>query len=58
MTGKEFRYVLETIEQEGFDYAFVNYSDFDEIKDEEFHKIRLAFLAARKALTDYIGSDL
>jgi len=54
MTGKEFRYVLDTIEQEGFDYTFESYTDFDEIKDPEFHKLRTNFLEARKALAEYV----
>lgn len=58
MTGKEFKYVLQTVENEGFDYAFVGYTDFkDEVIDLEFHKLRLAYLAARKALKDYIGDE-
>jgi hypothetical protein len=54
---KGWKYVLDTIENEGFDYAFTGYSNFEEITDEEFHKLRKAFLAARKALADYLGVD-
>lgn len=57
MTGKEFKYVLQTIENEGFDYAFFGYSDFEEVKDSEFHKLRSAYLAARKALKEYVGDE-
>lgn len=57
MTGKEFRYVLDTIENEGFDYAFHDYSDFQEIDDALFHSLRNAFLAARKRLAEYVGVD-
>jgi hypothetical protein len=55
MTPKEMRYVWETVEKEGFEYAFVDYSDFQEIKDEEFHKLREAYLAERKKFADYLG---
>ncbi len=58
MTGKEFRYVLQTIENEGsLEYTFVNYSDFENIKDEEFHKLRMDYLDARAKLADFIGLE-
>jgi len=58
MTAKEVIYFKETVDNEGFDYALVNYSDFtDEIKDAEFHRLRLAYLAARNALAGYTGMD-
>lgn len=57
MTGKEYKYVLETIENEGFDYAFHGYSDFEEIKDEMFHQLRKDYLFARKVLRNYIGDE-
>lgn len=58
MKGKEFRYVLDTIENEGFEYAFTSYTDFKkEVKDPEFHKLRLAYLQATKDLAEYIGYE-
>lgn len=57
MTGKEFKYIQQTIEQEGFDYSFEGYSDFEDIKDEKFHELRKAFLKARAELSEYIGCD-
>lgn len=57
MTGKEFQYVLNTIENEGFEYTFEGYSFFEEIKDEMFHRLRKAFLDSRKALAKYIGFE-
>ena len=57
MTGKEFNYIKETVENEGFDYAFANYTDFSEIKDEEFHRLRAKFLLARTNLIEYCGLD-
>lgn len=47
-------YVADIIDCEGFEYAFVHYSNFDDVKDEEFHKLRLAFIEARKKLQEYI----
>lgn len=57
MTGKELRYVDATVENEGFDYAFVHYTDFKNIKDEKFHELREAFLKARQELIDYCGLE-
>jgi len=57
MKAQEFKYVQETIDVEGFDYAFNDYSDFEEIEDDEFHKLREAYLAARAALAEYVGTS-
>ncbi|HDR1108773.1 TPA: hypothetical protein QB401_001263 [Pasteurella multocida] len=56
MKQEDREYLQSIIENEGFDYAFVGYSHFKEIQDEEFHKLRLAYLAAQKALEDYINN--
>ena len=50
MKEREKKAVRELVENEGFDYAFAAYIDFREIKDNEFHLLRLAYLNARKAL--------
>jgi hypothetical protein len=57
MTGKEFELVNDVVECEGFDYGFVNYTSFDEIKDKEFHRLRKKFLKARENLTNYCGIE-
>ena len=38
---------------EGIDYCFENYSNWDEIKDEEFHRLRLGFLQYMKEIREY-----
>lgn len=43
------------IENEGLEYAVRHYSDFKEIKDEEFHRLRQAFVEAANALEAYVG---
>jgi len=43
-------YVLDTIDSDSFEYAFVNYSDFKEIEDKEFHVLREAYLESRDNL--------
>jgi hypothetical protein len=50
----ERNYVNDTIDNEGFDYAFCDYTDFNEIEDAEFHRLREAYVAASKALKAYI----
>lgn len=55
MKASDLEYVKDTIDNEGFDYTFVDYSNFSEIKDEEFHKLRQAYVEAAEALRDYIG---
>jgi len=55
MDKHQIQTVLDVIEQEGFDYAFVEYSNFDDIENEEFHKIRREYLVARDKLAKLIG---
>lgn len=57
MKAKDLDYVRETIENESFDYAFEGYSEFKEVEDEQFHKLRRAFLLARKELAEYLNVD-
>jgi len=54
MTGKEKKFVLDVVEQEGFDYSFIHYSDFKEVVDQRFHELRIAYLQAREELKNYI----
>ena len=41
-------------EEEGFDYCFDGYSNWEEIEDPIFHELRTAYLKAKKRLNDYI----
>ena len=47
--------IVQRVNQEGFDYAFIHYSRFEEIKDKKFHELREQYKEARKKLADYIG---
>jgi hypothetical protein len=47
--------VMNRIDNEGFHYCFKNYSNWEEIKDEKFHKLRLAYLKAAEDLNTYIS---
>ena len=49
--------LADSVEKEGFESAFVDYSDFAEIQDAEFHQKREAYLASRKALIEYLGLE-
>ena len=40
------------MDNEGIDYCFEKYSSFEEIKDEEFHKLRLEFLDSMKKIRE------
>ena len=55
MTGKELDYVRDTVENEGFDYAFRHYSDFEDIKDKKFHELRKAYAKAAEALVEFLN---
>ena len=49
--------VCACVDNEGFDYAFRNYSDFKEVKDEEFHRLRTAYVKAARELAEYLDID-
>jgi hypothetical protein len=57
MKPKDVIRIKNAVDGEGFDYAFVHYSDFKEIDDEEFHTLRKAFVSAREALAEYCGLE-
>jgi hypothetical protein len=43
---------------EGFAYCFDGYSDWQDIKDPMFHKLRENFLLAKKALEMYVNNKV
>lgn len=47
-------YMQSKIENEGFEYAFVGYSDFKDINDVKFHELREKYLQARIDLIKYL----
>lgn len=49
--------VLEECEMEGFEYTFIYRKDFEQIKDEKFHTLRLNYIKAQKELAKYIGYE-
>ena len=61
MTEEEFdnwEMVDYRIRNEGIDYCFEHYSSFEEIKDEEFHKLRLEFLESMKKIREYVKNKI
>jgi hypothetical protein len=57
MKPKDIDYVRSKVENEGFDYCFTGYSDFEDIKDEEFHTLRKAYVKAQEDLSAFLGLD-
>ena len=57
MTKTNVEKVLNAIDQEGFDYTFRDYSSFKLIRDEKFHELRKAYIAAADALDSYIDEQ-
>ncbi len=57
MKKEDKEYLQERVENEGFDYCFVHYSDFEEIKDKKFHELREAYCKAQEALAEYLDID-
>lgn len=57
MTNEEKQNVLDVIDNEGFDYTFISYTDFNEIEDEKFHILRKQYIKIREEFADYIHYD-
>jgi hypothetical protein len=46
------------MENEGIDYCFEHYSNWDEIEDEEFHKLRKEFLSSMKNIKEFVDNKI
>lgn len=53
---EKWEFVQNKMIQEGFHYCFEHYSNFDEIKDDKFHELRLKYLESSKELRNYINT--
>lgn len=49
-----FNDVAWRIDEEGIDYCFESYSDWEDIKDEDFHYLRLKYLEVARELREYV----
>jgi hypothetical protein len=52
---RNWKSVQYRMKEEGFNYCFDGYSNWDEIKDEKFHELRLNYLKAVEELKEYIN---
>lgn len=46
------------IDNEGFEYCFQHYSRFDEIEDDEFHKLRLEVISKMEEMRNLVDSRI
>jgi hypothetical protein len=46
------------MDNEGIDYCFEHYSNWGEIEDEEFHKLRLEFLGSMNKIRKYVKDKI
>ena len=53
---EEWEYVYYKMMEEGFHYCFKHYSSFEDIKDEEFHRLRTNYLQSTNELEEYISN--
>jgi hypothetical protein len=58
MKAEDREIVAQRINQEGFDYTFIHYTNFEEIKDKKFHVLREHYIQAAKALSKYLGIEV
>ena len=52
---EQFEYLISKMKNEGFHYCFKHYSSFEEVEDEQFHKLRKQYLEAADMLEKYVG---
>lgn len=57
-TKEDWEYVQNKIDNEGFDYCFRHYSDFEDIKDKGFHLWREAYIRSAESLEKYINDKI
>ena len=55
---EDWQMVQYRMDNEGIDYCFEHYSSFEEIKDEEFHKLRLEFLSSMFKIREYVKNTI
>ena len=55
MSEEEKELVKYRVDEEGLDYTFQCYSSFEEIEDEEFHRLRKNYIEAAEELEKYLS---
>lgn len=53
-TKEDWEAVIYRMDSEGIGYCFEHYSNFDEIKDEEFHRLRKELLKSINDIRKYV----
>jgi hypothetical protein len=53
-TLKDWDRLKDSIKEEGIEYYFKHYSDWEEIEDEKFHELRLKLLESISELERYV----
>ena len=51
---EQWQFLYSTMKEEGFHYCFKHYRDFEDIEDNEFHKLRKGYLQSSNELYEYI----
>jgi hypothetical protein len=55
---ENFKNVDYRMNNEGLEYCFVNYSTFSEIKDKQFHKLRVQLLLSIHKMKGYVSDKI
>jgi hypothetical protein len=55
---EDWKAVNYRMDDEGMEYCFKHYSSFEEIKDEEFHKLRLELLDNMEKIRKYVEDKI
>jgi hypothetical protein len=55
---EKFKNVDYRMDNEGLEYCFVNYSTFSEIKDKQFHKLRVQLLLSIHKIKGYVSDKI
>jgi hypothetical protein len=55
---ENFEKVQHLTEQEGFHNCFIHYSNFEEIEDETFHKLKEEYKSISEKLKNYIDHKI
>ena len=53
---EDWKYVQSKMNNEGFDYCWRCYSNFNEIKNDEFHELRRQYIKSSELLENYINN--
>jgi len=56
MKEEDLENICSTIGSEGFDYCFCDYTDFKEVEDKKFNKLRFEYVESKKKLEYYLKS--